>query len=57
MLCAELKHDIKMLCTELKHDIAELRRDMKEQELRLTIKFGAMLVIAVVAMVILVKLL
>ena len=52
-LRAELKHDI----AELKHDMAELRRDMKEQELRLTIKLGAMLAIAVGAVATLVKLL
>jgi uncharacterized protein YwgA len=54
---AELKRDIETLRTELKHDIVELRRDMKEQELRLTIKLGAMLAIAVGAVATLVKLL
>ena len=52
-LRAETKHDI----AELKHDIAELKRDMKEQEMRLTIKLGAMLALAVGAVATLVKLL
>ena len=52
-LRAETKHDI----AELKHDIAELKRDMKEQEMRLTIKLGAMLVIAISVVATLVKLL
>ena len=63
-LRAELKHDIETLRAELKHDIAEtkhdiaeLRRDMKEQEMRLTIKLGAMLVIAISVVATLVKLL
>ena len=52
-LRAETKHDI----AELKHDIAELKRDMKEQEMRLAIKLGAMLVIAISVVATLVKLL
>ncbi|MFO1428624.1 MAG: hypothetical protein U1F76_00560 [Candidatus Competibacteraceae bacterium] len=42
---------------EVKRDIAELKRDMKELEMRLTIKLGAMLAIAVGVMATLVKLL
>ena len=52
-----VRRDIETLRTELKHDIAELRRDMKEQEMRLTIKLGAMLALAVGAVATLVKLL
>ncbi len=56
-LRVELKRDIETLRTELKQDIAELKRDMKEQEMRLTIKLGAMLVIAISVVATLVKLL
>ncbi|MGH8658716.1 MAG: coiled-coil domain-containing protein [Gammaproteobacteria bacterium] len=65
---AELKHDIKELDVkieqfrvELKRDIKELetslKRDMKDLEYRMTIKLGAMLVVAVGAMAALVKVL
>ena len=55
------KHDIENVRTELKRDIetlrADLKHDLKELELRLTIKLGAMLAIAVGAVATLVKLL
>ena len=65
---AELKHDLETVRAELKRDIetlrleietvrAELKRDLKELELRLTIKLGAMLALAVGAVATLVKLL
>ena len=65
---AELKRDIETLKldlenvrAELKRDIetlrADMKHDMKELELRLTIKLGAMLAIAVGAVATLVKLL
>ena len=41
----------------LKQDIALLKRDIQEMELRLTIKLGAMLVVAIGAVATLVKLL
>ncbi len=40
-----------------KRDIADVRRDMKEMELRLTVRMGGMMVTAVVAVAALVKLL
>jgi hypothetical protein len=40
-----------------KQDIAELRRDLKEMEMRLTIKLSAMLVVAIGVVTTLVKLL
>ena len=40
-----------------KQDILDLRRDMKEMEMRLTIKLGAMLVVAIGIFATLVKLL
>ena len=58
---AELKRDIETLRAELKRDIetlhTDMKHDMKELELRLTIKLGAMLALAVGAVAILVKLL
>ncbi len=54
---AELKHDIETLRLEIENVRAELKRDLKELELRLTIKLGAMLALAVGAMATLVKLL
>jgi hypothetical protein len=58
---AELKRDIEALRAELKRDIetlrADMKHDMKELELRLTIKLGAMLALAVGAVATLVKLL
>ena len=58
---AELKRDIETLRAELKRDIetlrADMKHDMKELELRLTIKLGAMLALAVGAVATLVKLL
>ena len=41
----------------LKQDIALLKRDIQEMELRLTVKLGAMLVVAIGAVATLVKLL
>jgi len=56
-----LKRDIETLRVELKRDIetlrADMKHDMKELELRLTIKLGAMLALAVGAVATLVKLL
>lgn len=40
-----------------KQDVADLRRDLKELELRMTIKLGAMLAVAVAVVAALVKLL
>ena len=58
---AELRRDIETLRAELKRDIetlrADMKHDMKELELRLTIKLGAMLALAVGAVATLVKLL
>ena len=55
------KRDLKELEVALKRDIdelcADLKRDMKELEYRLTIKLGAMSVVAVGAMATLAKLL
>ncbi|MGH8489571.1 MAG: hypothetical protein ACREXS_12090 [Gammaproteobacteria bacterium] len=56
-----LKRDIKELETSLKRDIKELetslKHDMKELEYRMTLKLGAMMVVAVGAVATLVKLL
>jgi len=56
-----LKRDIEELRGGVKRDVealhADLKRDMKELEYRMTIKLGAMLVVAVGAMAALVKLL
>jgi len=56
-----LKRDIKELEVALKRDIKELetslKHDMKELEYRMTLKLGAMMVVAVGAVATLVKLL
>ncbi|MGH8490829.1 MAG: coiled-coil domain-containing protein [Gammaproteobacteria bacterium] len=56
-----LKRDIEEIRGGVKRDIeglrADLKRDMKELEYRMTIKLGALLVVAVGAMATLVKLL
>ena len=56
-----VKLDIENVRAELKRDIealrADMKHDMKELELRLTIKLGAMLALAVGAVATLVKLL
>ncbi len=52
-----LRRDIKELEIAFKQDIAELKRDMKDIEYRMTIKLGAMLMVAVGAMAALVKIL
>lgn len=56
-----LRHDTKEMETSLRHEMKEmetsLRRDMKELEMRLTIRLGAMMVVAVSAVATLVKLL
>jgi hypothetical protein len=56
-----LRRDIETLRAELKRDIetfrADMKHDMKELELRLTVKLGAMLAVAVGAVATLVKLL
>ena len=56
-----VKLDIENVRTELKRDIealrADMKHDMKELELRLTIKLGAMLALAIGAVATLVKLL
>ena len=54
---AELKRDIATVKLDIENVRAELKRDMKELELRLTIKLGAMLALAVGAVATLVKLL
>jgi len=51
------KRDIETLRLDIENVRAELKRDLKELELRLTIKLGAMLALAVGAMATLVKLL
>src|SRR6218665_2426574 len=40
------KRDLKELEVSLRHDIGDLRKEMKEQELRLTIKLGTIVVVA-----------
>ena len=54
---AELKRDIATVKLDIENVRTELKRDMKELELRLTIKLGAMLALAVGAVATLVKLL
>jgi len=60
-LRGSVKRDIEELRGSVKRDVealhADLKRDMKELEYRMTIKLGAMLVVAVGAMATLVKLL
>ena len=51
------KHDLETVKLDIENVRAELKRDMKELELRLTIKLGAMLALAVGAVATLVKLL
>ena len=57
----EIRRDIAELKAELKRDIKELesstKRDLKELEMRLTIRLGAMLVVAVGVLAVLQKLL
>lgn len=50
-----VKNELVMVKTELKSDIAALRAEMQALELRLTIKLGAFLVIAVGVIVTLLK--
>ncbi len=56
-----LKHDMKELEVSLKRDIkaleASLRRDMKELELRMTLRLGSMMILAIVVTTVLVELL
>ena len=52
-----LKHDIKELEVVLKRDIAEVKRDMKEMELRMTIKLGAITTSGIIIVAAIVKLL
>ena len=54
---ANLRRDIKELDAKIVQTEANLRRDMKEIEMRLTIRLGAMMVIAVGVVATLVKLL
>ncbi|MBI5185168.1 MAG: DUF1640 domain-containing protein [Nitrospinae bacterium] len=51
------KYDLKELDNAHKKDIAELRRDIKEMEMRLTIKLGAIVTTGIVIVTALVKLL
>lgn len=51
------KQDLDAAVTDLRQEIALLKRDMQAMELRLTIKLGAMLVVAIGAVATLVKLL
>ena len=51
------KHDLKELEVVLKRDIAEVKRDMKEMELRMTIKLGAITTSGIIIVAALVKLL
>ena len=51
------KRDLAELGANLQRELAEIRRDMKELELRLTIRLGAMMVVAVGVVATLVKLL
>jgi hypothetical protein len=55
---AELAHRTDLLATkqELQTDIAELRHDMETQNLRLTVRLGAMLVVAIGALATIMKL-
>ena len=55
---AELAHWTDLLATkqELQTDIAELRHDMETQNLRLTVRLGAMLVVAIGALATIMKL-
>jgi hypothetical protein len=55
---AELAHRTDLLATkqELQTDIAELRHDMETQNLRLTVRLGAMLVVAIGALATILKL-
>ncbi|MGH8533309.1 MAG: hypothetical protein ACREV1_11465 [Gammaproteobacteria bacterium] len=54
---AELKRDIKELEVKIEQIRSDLTRDIKDLEYRMTIKLGAMLVVAVGAMATLAKLL
>lgn len=54
---AGVKRDIKELEVKIEQIRSDLARDMKELEYRLTIKLGAMLVVAVGVMATLVKVL
>ncbi len=51
------KQDLKELEVSLKREMAELRRDMKEMEMRMTIRLGGMIVLAIGVVATLVKLL
>ena len=50
------KRDLAELEATLRRDLADVRRDMKELEMRLTIRLGTMMVIAVGVVATLVKL-
>jgi gas vesicle protein len=53
---AELRNSIAELRTELRHSIAEVRNDMNTQALRMTVRLGAMLVVAIGALATILKL-
>ncbi|MGR3177982.1 MAG: hypothetical protein ACUZ8E_07985 [Candidatus Anammoxibacter sp.] len=52
-----LKRDLKELETNLRSDILEVRRDMKELELRMLIRLGAIQAVGIAVVAALVKLL
>ncbi len=54
---SELKADLLAVKTELKTEMAEIRADLHELELRLTIKLGTFIAVAVASTAALVKLL
>lgn len=51
-----LKHDMKELEVSLRHDINELKRDIKELEMRITVRLGVMLAASIAIVAALVKL-
>jgi len=51
-----IKADLLATKQELRSDIAELRHDMETQNLRLTVRLGAMLVVAIGALATILKL-
>jgi len=51
------KHDMKEMETSLRHDMADLRGEMKELEMRLTIRLGAIMAAGIAIVATLVKLL
>ncbi len=52
-----LRHDMKEMDTALRHDIKEMEMRLKEMEMRLTIRMGAMAVVVIGVITTLVKIL